>query len=230
MSKPKVVAFVYDFPHQKSVLGLLELALNGYDDVLCIAAPKRDLNLPHSPTRIAPIHEQQHPWRVARRLGFEYEICPHKHCQHLAQMGDVGIILGARVLPPNVTGLMPIVNLHPGLLPQNRGLDNVKWAITKALPQVVTAHVIDEEIDRGFYLSHKLIDVFPDDTLMDVHLRLFYAQFGMIAPNLELALKAPGVRLAEGAYHRPMTPDEDAQMLLNFPDYKRHYRRIVEGV
>ena len=44
---------------------------------------------------------------------------------------DIGIILGARILSKQIIDAFSIgiVNLHPGILPENRGLDNVKWSI-----------------------------------------------------------------------------------------------------
>jgi len=41
-----------------------------------------------------------------------------------------------------------VLNMHPGILPDNRGLDTIKWAIMKDMKQGVSCHLISKEIDR----------------------------------------------------------------------------------
>jgi methionyl-tRNA formyltransferase len=62
-----------------------------------------------------------------------------------------GVILGARVLRPEVIAAAPcpILNIHPGVLPTNRGLDTMQWAILNGWPQGVTGHLITNRIDHG---------------------------------------------------------------------------------
>ena len=55
--------------------------------------------------------------------------------------------------------------MHPGILPQNRGLDSVKWAIAKGIPQGVTCHIIDKNIDRGLKIIQEEIIIYNDDSL-----------------------------------------------------------------
>ena len=57
-----------------------------------------------------------------------------------------------------------IINFHPGVLPENRGLDNLKWAIYNNLPQGVTTHLIDENIDVEQIYKEFMIDL--EDTIL----------------------------------------------------------------
>jgi len=219
MSK-KILAFVYDFAHEKSALGLTRLKECGFDDVTCIAAPKKKLNITHSQTRITPIYYSMSPERLAKAFGYKY--IKQEHDTLPSGSFDLGLILGARVLK-GVTQELPIINLHPGLLPQNRGLDNVKWAVFKSLPQAITAHIVDEKIDRGSFLFDTIVDVYPDDTLLDIHLRLLHEQIDVIP--LALSSK-PQQKLDIGVYHSPMTPAQDSYMLKQFDTYKQNYELI----
>ena len=64
---------------------------------------------------------------------------------------DLGVILGARILKKEIINAFKIgiINMHPGILPENRGLDNIKWSVVKNLPIGVTSHFIDPRIDMG---------------------------------------------------------------------------------
>ncbi len=223
-----IIAFVYDFPHQKSVNGLLNLAINGHR-VLCIAAPKKVLTVKQSKTRVTSIIEPEHPRLVAERLGFYYEVMDHDDPIVTDRLwrGDIGVILGARILKKHVTSKIPIINMHPGLLPQNRGLDNLKWAIIMGIQQGVTTHIIDENVDRGILLEKKTIDVYPDDTLLDIHLRLKSKEIQMINNAIELINnKSYGPPLEIGNYHTAMTDDMDKLVHMNFSIYKESYQYL----
>jgi Formyl transferase len=71
----------------------------------------------------------------------------------------------AKIIPPAFIAGRKILNCHPGLLPQNRGVDAFKWSIVNKWPVGVTLHVIDEQIDRGTILSRMRVPVLPNDDL-----------------------------------------------------------------
>lgn len=76
--------------------------------------------------------------------------------------------------------------MHPGILPDNRGLDNLKWAIIKDLDQGVTTHLIDSKIDRGRLINRQKIKIYKDDTLIDIHMRLQALEQKMMIDSIEL--------------------------------------------
>ena len=49
-----------------------------------------------------------------------------------------------------------IINIHPGLLPENRGLDNIKWALYHNMPQGLTVNFIRK---RLFEVSPKSLSI-----------------------------------------------------------------------
>lgn len=223
-----IVAFVYDFPHFKSAQGLFALKRAGFHDVLCVAAPWRKLSMAESPFqfRTVDMADAHHPRECAEALGYAYEAIPHEDVRLPA--GSVGLILGARILPRAVVESGPIVNLHPGLLPENRGLDTLKWAVHDGLPQAVSIHRIDARIDRGALLHTEIVAVHENDSPADIYNRLMWAQIALVPRAVSLA-RAPGVPVEAGAYRKPMTLAEDVETMRRFTAYKVRYAERREA-
>lgn len=56
------------------------------------------------------------------------------------------------------------INMHPSLLPYNRGKHPYYWSIVEGTPHGVTLHLIDEGVDTGPILFQSKIDVDMTDT------------------------------------------------------------------
>jgi phosphoribosylglycinamide formyltransferase-1 len=227
----KVGVFAYNFEHKKTQDGLLNLFINDYNITCILAANWQELNIPQSKIRIVPkdLH-YTHPKKIAERLDIPYHVVEHNSnkCEKLIKNYDldVGIILGARILKRNIISAfnIGIINLHPGLIPQNRGLDNIKWAILKKFEQAVTSHFITNEIDFGPIIVERKIRIYMDDTLMDLHLRI---------QNLEQILMIKSLKILEGGkkdfempkkkgnYFSAVPPKEEKRLFEAFEDYKK---------
>jgi len=221
-----IVAFVYDFPHFKSAQGLFALKRAGFHDVHCVAAPWRALGIRESrfQFRTMAMEDAHHPREAAAALGYGYETTAH---EDVRLSGDaVGVILGARVLPAAVAESGPIVNLHPGVLPLNRGLDTLKWAVHEGLPQAVSVHRIDARIDRGALLCEEIVPVLPNDSPADIYNRLMWRQIAL-APQAVRMARDVGRPLGKGVYRRPMTLEEDVETMERFAAYKLRYGERV---
>ena len=227
-----IIAYVYDFPHFKSSQGLFALKRAGYDDVIAVGAPWRRLNIKESrfQFRTADMRDAHHPAETCKALGYRYYA--HDHDSDMAEMitaeADHGLLLGARILKPRIlnTGT-PIVNLHPGTLPHNRGLDTLKWAVHDDLPQAITAHVIDERIDRGQLLHEQIVSVYPNDSFADIYNRMMWAQIDMIGEKLFTATSGA---IEAGTYRKPMTLEQDVETVDRFAAYKHNYCKFTEGL
>ena len=128
--------FAYNFPHWKTQEGINNLIISGNKPKVIFAADPVKLNFYKSKIRITPKDLYlTHPKEIARQHGIDYKIVTHnsEETKNLVKEYnlDLGIILGARILKPiafeNFT--IGVLNMHPGLLPENRGLDNIKWVI-----------------------------------------------------------------------------------------------------
>ncbi|AZZ98981.1 formyltransferase family protein [Pseudoalteromonas sp. R3] len=85
----------------------------------------------------------------------------------------------AKIIPEHFIDGHTIFNCHPGLIPENRGLDSFKWAIVRQQPIGITLHKIDKHIDAGTVIKKMTIPVMPSDT---------YAQVCERAYNMECDL------------------------------------------
>lgn len=150
------LVFVYDWRHWKSSRGLDVLARCGVEVGCVLGAPWEQL----SPDSLAPIEaDVTHPASICRRLGWRYESGRHETEVVASLLASAtegrGLVLGARILSAGVVSQFSkgVINIHPGLLPWNRGLDSAPWAVLLGIPQGVTAHVISDRIDLGPVVS-----------------------------------------------------------------------------
>jgi phosphoribosylglycinamide formyltransferase 1 len=82
---------------------------------------------------------------------------------------EVDLVVGAgytRVLTPVFLEQFPaVINVHPSLLPEFRGLHAVKEALEAGLERTgVTVHFMVEEVDAGPVISQEEVPILPGDT------------------------------------------------------------------
>jgi phosphoribosylglycinamide formyltransferase-1 len=233
-----LIAFVYDFPHKKSYEGLLKLILNGHRPDMVFGAPYKELS--HKVTPIRRIAIKGLAYEPAKficgQFGIPYFTLPHNSADITKILEDakpdIGVILGARILKQVLieqftTG---ILNMHPGCLPSNRGLDNIKWAIVDNLPQGVSTHLIDSQIDLGKLVEISLVPVYLDDCYLDILLRIQNVELQSLISVLE-KLKSKKVKimqLSDGKYNTVMRNETESVMENKFEKYKRDYTEILD--
>lgn len=223
--------FAYNFPHWKTQEGLHNLFLAGYTPKIIFAADPVKLNFPQSNIRISPKDLYlTHPKVIAKKYGIKYEVVIHnsKQTSDLVKHYnlDLGIILGARILKPIAfeNFNIGVLNMHPGILPQNRGLDNVKWAIIDGIPQGVTTHLIDSKIDRGIMIEQDIIKIYNDDTLMDLHIRIQNLEQQLMVSSINKIKKEKiGSPIMEGNYYKAVPLDIEKNLFTKFETYKNNY-------
>lgn len=231
-----IVVFAYDFEHKKTQDILLRLFLEEIPVHMVVGAPRVDLGVSEARIRTKVRHRGYvHPRRVAERIGARYAAVPHDGPEILDLLGslepDLGIVAGARILSADVidTFGIGIINLHPGLIPEVRGLDAMLWAIHDDQPQGVTAHLIDKYVDAGNILERRRIPLHRDDTAFDLQERLYEMQLDMLEPAVRAALEDEGTgRVTETAdrsvpYHRRMSRELMEETLGRLPDYLERY-------
>ena len=82
---------------------------------------------------------------------------------------DVGLVVGAgymQVLTPVFLERFPaVMNIHPSLLPEFKGLGAVKRALEAGVGRTgVTVHFMVEEVDAGPMIRQETVPVLPGDT------------------------------------------------------------------
>jgi len=224
-----LAVFTYAFDHAKCQNGLLKLVTSGYHPKIVIAQPAKKLAPNPDSLGISPKEAQSLcNWqKLLGHLGVTYIIADHDSQTAIEAIKkhdcNFGIILGARILKPDTIAALPqgVLNMHPGLLPINRGLDNLKKAILWDIDPAVSFHLIDKNIDAGKLLFTKIVPLYPNDTIHSVFLRHQTIELdGMIQAlqGLELGLLRP-----EPApwipYSKKLGDRFDKDVLAKFPEW-----------
>jgi len=105
------------------------------------------------------------------RKGFDAELADR------VAAFDVGLVVGAgymRVLTSIFLERFPaVINVHPSLLPEFRGLDAIRRALEAGVKKTgVTVHFMVEEVDAGPVIRQEAVPVLPNDTEEELHNRL----------------------------------------------------------
>jgi methionyl-tRNA formyltransferase len=229
--EPRPVVFAYDFPHKKGQDIILRLTALGCKPRVVLAAPRVALGVPATAMRVKPRHaDLVDPEELCRGLGIDYQVVEHASETCLLMLDqldtEIGVVAGARILPPAVIERFRrgIINLHPGLLPQVRGLDALQWAIMRGQPLGVTAHLIDKRVDAGWILERREIMEHADDTLVDLSLRLYETQLAMLKPALDRALREERAALEHvvgGEYNRSFPAEWATELIARFESRQR---------
>ena len=129
------------------------------------------------------------PKSFCNRHGLGYREVGGWSDEHSASLDDGGpyrkpdlfLTCIAKIIPKRFIEGRTILNCHPGLLPQNRGVDAFKWSIINGWPFGVTLHVIDEAVDRGVILHRVRVPVLPTDTLRAVADRTYQYEIDILS-------------------------------------------------
>jgi methionyl-tRNA formyltransferase len=98
------------------------------------------------------------------------------------------------------------INLHPSLLPYNRGAHPNVWSIIDGTPAGVTLHYIDAGVDTGDIIAQREVPVEPVDTAETLYRRLERACIEVFTESWSLvrAGNAPRIKQSScaGTCHR----------------------------
>lgn len=80
---------------------------------------------------------------------------------------DVIILGTTRILKASVISIpsMGVLNPHPGLLPDYRGVDVLYWALLNGDPPGVSIHFLDAGVDTGPIVAQRTLEIHPGDTM-----------------------------------------------------------------
>ena len=159
-----MIVFGYNFHHQKTQDFLFYCRHYGYPIEAVLAANWRELGLPKKGIRTnIRTSGTIHPAEICQSQNIPFHIVDHNSAESLEILGriepTIGLVAGARILSPLVIDCFSkgIINFHPGLIPEVRGLDCVQWTVYNELPLGMTAHLIDSRIDAGRIIVRTLL-------------------------------------------------------------------------
>ncbi|MDA7676839.1 formyltransferase family protein [bacterium] len=219
----KIAVFAYNFPHRKTQEFLFRLYVDGYDVRMVLGANQVKLNTAKASLRVKPCFSALvEPRKVCERFGWRYEVVAHNtgQCAELIKSAgvDIGVVAGARILKEPVLSAprAGIINFHPGLIPEVRGMDALQWAILQDKPIGVTAHLIDRRVDAGLIILKEEIVLRRDDTLIDVSLKIQETEINMLPKALDAIAAAPDLvgfeSVGQGEYNKKMGPEFEARV------------------
>jgi phosphoribosylglycinamide formyltransferase-1 len=142
----------------------LQALLDAYPgNVAVVAGDKRDAFAFERARRAGGPTEHVDPVGFASREDFDRELA-----ERVAAHG-VELVVGAgymRVLSPAfLEGFPAVLNVHPSLLPEFRGLRAVERALEAGVEETgVTVHLMVEEVDAGPVVAQEAVSVLPGET------------------------------------------------------------------
>jgi phosphoribosylglycinamide formyltransferase-1 len=189
-----MILFAYHFPHKKTQDFIFYSQYYNFKIDAVIASPYVDLKQPPKkyPTNIQYIGLID-PLEMCFKLGIPYYVAKHNSSESLQILENykpkLGLISGARLLSTEIIRSFSkgIINFHPGLIPEARGVDTLQWIIYDSLPMGVTSHFIDHRVDAGRIIERKELPRYKDDTLKDISLRLYHGQLEIFRETITRA-------------------------------------------
>ena len=148
----------------------LQALLDAYPRELVVVAGDRVEAFAFERARLAGVPvEFVDPGDFETRKEFDAELA-ERVARH-----DVGLVVGAgymRILTPVFLERFPaVINVHPSLLPEFKGLDAVKRALEAGVERTgVTVHFMVEEVDAGPVIRQEAVPVLPgytEETLLE---------------------------------------------------------------
>jgi methionyl-tRNA formyltransferase len=145
---------------------------------------------------------------------------------------DLGLsVFFGYILRPSLLEIFPsgCLNLHPGLLPYNRGTYPNVWSIVEGTPAGVTLHYVDAGVDTGDIVAQREVAVQPTDTGATLYARLEAACFETLVAAWPAITAGTATRrpqpAGQGTTHRRADVDRIDRI-----DLDRHYpaRELID--
>lgn len=231
MTQPQIAVITYNTPHRKTQDVLHGLKAKGYKNVKVYALPFIQRENPfkpiyqHRPSKAINVEVETYTNNFDYQ--FETTTADTLNMQLLNDKADFVIIAGAGLLPNELVETHKIINTHPGFLPKTRGLDSLKWAITKGVEIGVTTHFVDTEADTGFLIEQQLVPVYSNDTFHSVAQRQYEIEIEMLVNSIELIPTLndfPSLSTTEFEATRRMPKAIEEVLMNSFEKYKEQFK------
>lgn len=203
----KIGIITYQSPHLKTEQVLNSFLLNdsaGGGDLCLYALPfvsreERAVLFSHRPKQSEAISAKE----IAAKWNLKYQECASD--AEIPNECDIYVITGCGILSQECLKGKKVLNAHPGIIPNSRGLDSFKWAILEDRPLGVTLHYINEEVDSGEIVAVMPTQVYESDTLHTLARRHYENEIALIA-NFKYHCKILAILMMR--FHKCKAPKE----------------------
>jgi len=226
--RPRVALITYDVPHKKTQEVLFHLIWRDCFDLTLVitpfkSRPSREVLFQHRPSQLTG----PAPSSLANRFGVN--TLPIEDWRSFRGDFEFFLVCGSGLIDPEFCQTARIVNCHPGLIPQSRGLDAFKWAIHNDLPVGNTLHFIDHQVDLGEVFHHQITDVFPEDDLASFADRHYTAEIHLLSHFDSYLQDGRVLDFVIGDPRRRMPRETEALLVHSFHVYKEKHTRDLKN-
>jgi phosphoribosylglycinamide formyltransferase-1 len=226
--RPRVALITYDVPHKKTQDVLFRLIWRDCFNLTLVitpfkSRPSRDVLFQHRPSQLTG----PAPSSLANR--FSLNILPIEDWRSFRSDFEFFLVCGSGLIDPEFCQTARIVNCHPGLIPQCRGLDAFKWAIHDDLPIGNTLHFIDHQVDLGEVFHHQITDIFPEDDLASFAERHYIAEIHLLSHFDSYLQDGTILDLVMGDPRKRMPRETEALLVQSFDAYKEKHTRDLRS-
>ncbi len=227
--KINIVLFAYNFPHRKTIDFINKLYEEGFFISLILAADYIKIRSPKSAFSLGK-KTKTSPHQIARKHDIPFYVVNHNSEESISLLKkyqiNFGIISGSRILKDQIIKKIKygILNFHPGLLPDIRGLDSVLWSIEKNYPIGVTAHLINNKIDAGKLVCQKKTSIIIGDNIESLYEKNYQLQLYLLPISLNLILNNKKLKtLSMGEYNYKMSYKKQLAVIKKVTQYVNKY-------
>ena len=228
MNNLTIALFAYNFPHRKTVDFIQKIYASGFKIALILAADFVSIKSEKSAFNFPRKEPRQSVNTLAKKHKIPLVAVKHNSETTLSLLKDyninLGIISGARILNKSICISLKygVLNFHPGILPFVRGLDSILWSIEKGYSLGVTAHLINEEIDAGYLVCQKILNIEKTDDIYTLYEKNYQLQLDLIPISLNLIRKEQKFKfLKVGQYNSKMAYSKQLELIKKIGAYIR---------
>ena len=132
---------------------------------------------------------------------------------------DIIVLAGSRIIKEHILRIptIGVLNAHPGLLPQYRGLDVIRWALYNKDQVGVTVHFVNSGIDTGAICLRRELEVSLSESIAEIKKRSRALGAEMMAEVVSTLIEKGMIETIsnpseQGNYYRTMPREKEIEL------------------
>lgn len=101
-------------------------------------------------------------------------------------------------------------------------MNTIKWAIINYLSQGASVHIIDSNIDSGQLICKSHVEIYSDDTLVEIQIRVQNKEQELLLKSLEIIQESGEInfpKLGVGNYNSYVPEDLESTLMARLSGY-----------